>query len=402
MDTIKLWRVRLGAIRIAAEDLAARYPLNTPWKYAEQLFVEYKDILKAAKTLLSDHLRYIPIRNRPNITLFIVEGSAINTGDLGQLIRDLKQLCSMLESLPAMSDPLEADLKRLVEGCSHFIRSQYGTSPWSLIPRVKRSKQIAPSDNDIDKCILLNDYYSSMCEFLGKEVPLSSDRLPIYLDQYNGVINSIDLCLKELLDLLSCEGPLDDSAKDDYRNLSSQYNYFLQQWEELLVKAGRTAIGYKTIPTLDEIALSPKKVAGEFIVPAGRAYEAYVFLSDLLASSKVEVFVAETYPDDDTFRLYLEKVPKGVVTRILIGIKNETFLAVASRFCSDRGVAMEIRHSTQLHDRVIFIDGRCWAVGHSLKDLGRKKPTYITEIDSYEPMKKEYDRIWNEAEDIKI
>ena len=56
-----------------------------------------------------------------------------------------------------------------------------------------------------------------------------------------------------------------------------------------------------------------------------------------------------------------------------------------------------IKKSTEIHDRVIFADGRCWIMGQSIKNAAEIKPTYIIEIEDVSVMKEIYDDIWSRA-----
>lgn len=49
-----------------------------------------------------------------------------------------------------------------------------------------------------------------------------------------------------------------------------------------------------------------------------------------------------------------------------------------------------------MHDRVLFIDSRCWVIGQSIKDAAKKKPTYIVEHSSI-LMRHIYEEIWSKA-----
>jgi hypothetical protein len=45
---------------------------------------------------------------------------------------------------------------------------------------------------------------------------------------------------------------------------------------------------------------------------------------------------------------------------------------------------LELRLSTDIHDRAIFIDQRGWISGPSIKDAAKKKPAHLIELE--EPM----------------
>jgi hypothetical protein len=60
----------------------------------------------------------------------------------------------------------------------------------------------------------------------------------------------------------------------------------------------------------------------------------------------------------------------------------------------------EVRHSKEIHDRIIVVDGEdCWLIGASIKD-GGKKPTYLIPLSTIvAPRKLEiYGDMWDWAE----
>ena len=69
--------------------------------------------------------------------------------------------------------------------------------------------------------------------------------------------------------------------------------------------------------------------------------------------------------------------------------------AVAQKYAA-RG-NFELRNSQDLHDRVVFVDGRCWVIGQSIKDAARKKPTYMIEHENPGRMQPIYENVWNQA-----
>ena len=60
-------------------------------------------------------------------------------------------------------------------------------------------------------------------------------------------------------------------------------------------------------------------------------------------------------------------------------------------------VNIELRKSTAIHDRVIFVDDdQCWVLGMSIKDAASKKPTYLAPLaaDVIADKRKHYEEIW--------
>jgi hypothetical protein len=56
-----------------------------------------------------------------------------------------------------------------------------------------------------------------------------------------------------------------------------------------------------------------------------------------------------------------------------------------------------VRQHPKLHDRYLVFNERCWLVGSSLKDAGKKALNVIECIDNKEAVVNEAERKWNEA-----
>jgi hypothetical protein len=55
-----------------------------------------------------------------------------------------------------------------------------------------------------------------------------------------------------------------------------------------------------------------------------------------------------------------------------------------------------------VHDRHVFVDGRGWMIGQSIKDAAKKKPTYMVEIGvaMLPAFQKIYEDVWTSAASV--
>ena len=122
------------------------------------------------------------------------------------------------------------------------------------------------------------------------------------------------------------------------------------------------------------------------VYPAKSGYDFYVDVAGEIGKAQATVFIVDAYLSREFFERYFHNMPTGVKTRLLTsGTKASKFTTldpdvekIARFFASTH--ALEVRLSTQLHDRHVFIDGRGWVVGQSIKDAAQKKPTYVIEL----------------------
>ena len=135
---------------------------------------------------------------------------------------------------------------------------------------------------------------------------------------------------------------------------------------------------------------------GERIYGKGEIYDFYRDIRDITKNAKNEVFLVDSYVDEEALDLYIDKIPKGIKIRILTNKPQGQFLTVAKKFMARQNVNFEVRKSKDCHDRLFFIDNSCYVMGQSLKDAG-KKPTYLVRIESQDIFKDIFEKLWDES-----
>jgi hypothetical protein len=80
--------------------------------------------------------------------------------------------------------------------------------------------------------------------------------------------------------------------------------------------------------------------------------------------------------------------------------KADSLIPASEKHNEQYGNVLEMRKSSSLHDRVIFIDGYvCWLIGQSIKDAAKAKPTYLVQLppDVVPEKLHNYEGIWISA-----
>jgi hypothetical protein len=144
-----------------------------------------------------------------------------------------------------------------------------------------------------------------------------------------------------------------------------------------------------------EAMLPEAEVRGAY--EAGDEYAFYEDLKGILAAAAHDVFVVDNYLDTQFFELYVHPIGPGVAIRILTDQVRGNLMAVANKYAT-RG-NLELRSSAEVHDRHVFVDGRGWMIGQSIKDAARRKPTYMVEIGAalIPTVRQTYEDIWQRA-----
>jgi hypothetical protein len=126
-------------------------------------------------------------------------------------------------------------------------------------------------------------------------------------------------------------------------------------------------------------ALREPGVAREIVVAEDKPFTAKSEVREFLERADTPTLVVDPYIGVGTLDCFRTmKVP----IRLLTGAQNSSIeggFENALKAFQTEGFTIEVRRHTKLHDRHIAFNDRCWLVGSSLKDAGRKA-FHTTEI----------------------
>lgn len=168
------------------------------------------------------------------------------------------------------------------------------------------------------------------------------------------------------------------------------------------VNFDKRVAAYEAVVTssIAELELSLPQPAIAAAYAAGEDFAFYLDFKEIVAAGKKDIFIVDNYLNTDFFDLYVEPIRPGPAVRVLTDQVRGNLLAVANKYAS-RG-NFELRSSGEVHDRHVFVDGRGWMIGQSIKDAAKKKPTYIMEmgIGLVPTVQKTYEDIWTRAASV--
>jgi hypothetical protein len=192
-----------------------------------------------------------------------------------------------------------------------------------------------------------------------------------------------------------------DSDSANHRNLmharsAGSYTIYGEDDDEQNYRDRLKAYRIATSTAIADLEMSmPEQAAG--LYEANDPFAFYNDLRDILDRAVRGIFVVDAYLDKSVFELYLGGVQKSIQLRALCNNPSQTTVVVAKLFANSHP-NFELRIAS-LHDRVVFVDDRCWVVGQSLKDAAVKKPTYMVEVFA-DGMRTHYEPIWAAATSV--
>ncbi|WP_044413099.1 ORF6N domain-containing protein [Thiomicrospira microaerophila] len=102
----------------------------------------------------------------------------------------------------------------------------------------------------------------------------------------------------------------------------------------------------------------------------GQIFDAYAFFSDLVRSASKTIVLIDNYVDDTTLTL-LSKNQQVDITIFTQSVSKQLALDIAKYNSQYKPIA--VKELKTVHDRFLVLDDeRCYLIGASLKDLGKK------------------------------
>ncbi len=141
--------------------------------------------------------------------------------------------------------------------------------------------------------------------------------------------------------------------------------------------------------------LGPLTVA----VDAGRPFQYFEEIRQILSQAKSEIFFVDPYLDPDFVAKYLPQVENGVPIRLLTSSKMITRLQPAVLLFAQQHKATISLRSAPFHDRHLFIDrAECYQSGGSFNAGGIKNAVTLTQVtDAFDQVTSIYEAKWSGA-----
>lgn len=137
----------------------------------------------------------------------------------------------------------------------------------------------------------------------------------------------------------------------------------------------------------------------EVSIAEGRPFAAKSEVRELLSIATTEVILVDNYIDHKTLDCFRDT---SQPIKLLTGSRPEAIKSGFDSFLQDfrlEGYSIEIRRHPALHDRHILFNGRCWMVGSSLKDAGKKTFNLIEVIGVRAEIEADVAKKWQEADE---
>jgi hypothetical protein len=108
------------------------------------------------------------------------------------------------------------------------------------------------------------------------------------------------------------------------------------------------------------------------------------------------VLVIDPYLGADFISKYLPHIKGDVQIRLLVENQITQVRTTVEAYVAQYGANVEVRKSSGMHDRYIFIDKKeCYHSGATFKDGAVKSPTTLTQItDAFAPVLQIYEEAW--------
>ncbi len=134
------------------------------------------------------------------------------------------------------------------------------------------------------------------------------------------------------------------------------------------------------------------------VIAQGMTFDYFDEIRKIVEGASEELFFVDPYLDADFVSRYLTQVKPRVKIRLLTSNnKLGTLLPAVKAFIGQNQADVELRTTSGLHERYIFVDrATCYHSGASFKDGARSAAAAIIQIiDAFDAMAKTYEALWN-------
>jgi len=197
----------------------------------------------------------------------------------------------------------------------------------------------------------------------------------------------------ESYDLLDIKRPTNIS--DSLKKLTNS--------DKLIKKKSGFRIAKHEAETIQDSLDDEDKKSNRFekVYSPGDSYDFYDDVKKIIESANSQVFLIDAYATEDIINLYLNKFLKEVQIKILTnGKPQENFISIATKFKSKHGKNFSVKSNKNCHDRVFFVDKKCYVTGQSLDKAASKQPTYICEIENSGSFRNVFEQLFNSGKTI--
>jgi hypothetical protein len=131
----------------------------------------------------------------------------------------------------------------------------------------------------------------------------------------------------------------------------------------------------------------------------GRVYDAWRNIEEILKAASDHVWIEDAYINGDVVSL-LGSLPERLPVRVLTKKLFEGADPSLRRLGEQRQGRLEVKTTSQIHPRRIFVDQRVWESGDSLSQIAAKTASTVNEITSPEGVAKlqtDFESRWQSA-----
>lgn len=144
----------------------------------------------------------------------------------------------------------------------------------------------------------------------------------------------------------------------------------------------------------------------ELLLTQGTEYDSYLAVKKIIQEAKKSIAIVDPYLDETIFEMLRTSAATMLTVQLLSAKFPADFSLETSRFRKQYPhFAIEIRRSSDFHDRFIIIDdARCWHIGASIKDVG-SKTFMISEVEDKQnraALRHAYAQSWTASQGINI
>ena len=139
----------------------------------------------------------------------------------------------------------------------------------------------------------------------------------------------------------------------------------------------------------------------EKIYDGGKILDFNEDVKSIFLDAETEIFLIDGYAGEDIIRSYINKVPDQIKIMILTNKLSDDFRNDARKF-KKKSSNFKVKLNEKCHDRLFFVDKRCFVMGQSLDKAASSQPTYLVEIENSGPFRNVYQKLYDEGDNLNL
>lgn len=171
--------------------------------------------------------------------------------------------------------------------------------------------------------------------------------------------------------------------------------------KEFWLNPGKVKESRLEVTEIERALLGSEDRATARVFPPGRPFQAWEELRSIIVSARECIRIEDAYLGSDVVAVLGGNLPEGVRLLVLGPEKDNRHWLAALASLKVLGEEMsgriEVRCTTDVHDRYVYVDGQAWRSSESFKEMAKARTTKLVPEAKPSDTLADFEKRWSEA-----